>query len=129
LQIRRRKILAPADLPVEEQLPQTRLYVNNLPPRSTEQSVKTIFQGFGEIQEISMLNPRFDGTSVSDACFVCYYRQATAEVAHRALNSTMLSNSVLPLSIQITDNPNYNFATVPEHLLTEKERRKRKRKN
>jgi RNA recognition motif-containing protein len=58
----------------------SKIYVGNLPFKTTESDMKTLFEQFGEIQEIAMIKDRYSN-EFKGFCFITFQSQESAQNA------------------------------------------------
>lgn len=73
------------------------IYVGNLAPNVTEEDLKALFSGFGEISAVNIIKERSSGQSKGFG-FVEMLNNSEADKAMKALNGTRFKDQFIKLS-------------------------------
>lgn len=73
------------------------LYVGNLPYNVTEADLRTLFAGFGEVAQVSLITDKFTGESKGFA-FVEMPSNASADAAIKGINGTDFKGRALKIN-------------------------------
>lgn len=73
------------------------IYIGNLAYNVTENDLRTLFSGFGEVSDVKVIKERFTGQSKGFG-FVEMQNNSEADKAIKALNGTRLKDQIIKLS-------------------------------